>query len=182
MIEVRFHGRGGQGAVTSCELLSSAIIEEGRYAQGFASFGPERRGAPVLAFVRAGNEALKLREQIYHPDIVVVLDPTLLRIIDVTSGLKEHGWLILNSKKSLAEIKSKIHPGFQLAVVDATTISRQILHVPIVSVSILGALVRATALIELKSLERPMLRRFGTLLARMNNEALMQTYWNTAIG
>jgi pyruvate ferredoxin oxidoreductase gamma subunit len=64
MIEVRFHGRGGQGAVTSCELLSSAIIEEGRYAQGFASFGPERRGAPVLAFVRAGDEALKLREQI----------------------------------------------------------------------------------------------------------------------
>lgn len=182
MIEVRFHGRGGQGAVTSCELLSSAIIEEGRYAQGFASFGPERRGAPVLAFVRAGNESLKLREQIYHPDIVVVLDPTLLRLIDVTSGLKDNGWLILNSKKSLAEIRPKIQSRFQLAVVDASTISRQILHVPIVSVSILGALVRATSLIELKSLEKPLLRRFGTLLARMNNEALMQTYWNTAIG
>ncbi len=167
--------------MTSCELLSSAIIEEGRYAQGFASFGPERRGAPVLAFVRAGNEALKLREQIYHPDIVVVLDPTLMRIVDVTSGLKESGWLILNSKKSRQEIKSKIHPGIQLAVVDATTISREILHVPIVSASILGALVRATAIVELKSLEKPMLRRFGTLLARMNQEALMQTYWNTAI-
>jgi 2-oxoacid:acceptor oxidoreductase gamma subunit (pyruvate/2-ketoisovalerate family) len=181
MIEVRFHGRGGQGAVTSCELLSSAIIEEGRYAQGFASFGPERRGAPVLAFVRAGKEALKLREQVYHPDIVVVLDPTLLRIIDVTSGLKGNGWLILNTKKSREEIKAKIHPGIQLAVVDATTISRQILHVPIVSASILGALVRATAIVELKSLEKPMLRRFGALLARMNQEALMQTYWNTAI-
>jgi pyruvate ferredoxin oxidoreductase gamma subunit len=182
MIEVRFHGRGGQGAVTSCELLSSAIIEEGRYAQGFASFGPERRGAPVLAFVRAGPEALKLREQIYHPDIVAVLDPTLLHIIDVTSGLKENGWLILNSRKSLEEIKSKIHSGIQLAVVDATSISRQILHAPIVSASILGALVRATALVELKSLEKPMLRRFGTLLARMNKEALMKTYWSTATG
>ncbi|HZE22032.1 MAG TPA: 2-oxoacid:acceptor oxidoreductase family protein, partial [Desulfobaccales bacterium] len=98
------------------------------------------------------------------------------------SGLKENGWLILNTKKPLDEIRPKIHSGFQLAVVDASTISRQILHVPIVSVSILGALVRATALIELKSLEKPLLRRFGTLLARMNNEALMQTYWNTAIG
>jgi pyruvate ferredoxin oxidoreductase gamma subunit len=181
MIEVRFHGRGGQGAVTSCELLSSAIIEEGRYAQGFASFGPERRGAPVLAFVRAGLEALKLREQVYHPDIVVVLDPTLLRIVDVTSGLKENGWLILNTKKSFQEIKIKIHPGIQLAVVDATTISRQILHAPIVSASILGALVRATAIVELKSLEKPMLRRFGTLLARRNQDALMETYWNTAL-
>jgi 2-oxoacid:acceptor oxidoreductase gamma subunit (pyruvate/2-ketoisovalerate family) len=181
MLEVRFHGRGGQGAVTSCELLSSAIIEEGRYAQGFASFGPERRGAPVLAFVRSGQEALKLREQVYQPDIVVVLDPTLLRIIDVTSGLRENGWLILNTKKVFHEVKPKIHPGIQLAVVDATTISRQILHAPIVSASILGALIRATAIVELKSLEQPMLRRFGTMLARRNQEALMQTYWSTAI-
>ena len=182
MFEVRFHGRGGQGAVTSCEILSMAIIEEGRYAQGFASFGPERRGAPVLAFVRAGEESLKLREQIYHPDAVVVLDPTLLRIVDVTSGLKAGGWLVLNTKKPLEEIKPKFHPDLKLAVVDATSISRQILHVPIVSVSILGALIRATAIVNLKSLEKPLLRRFGTLLARRNNEALMNTYWETVIG
>lgn len=182
MVEVRFHGRGGQGAITSCEILSMAIIEEGRHAQGFASFGPERRGAPVLAFVRAGNEALKLREQVYNPDIVVVLDPTLLRIIDVTSGLKEGGWLILNSKKSLDEIKSKFRADIRLAVVDATTISREILHIPIVSVSILGALVKATGIVDLKSLEKPMLRRFGITLARKNQEALMQTYWNTVVG
>jgi len=181
MFEVRFHGRGGQGAVTSCEILSMAIIEEGRYAQGFASFGPERRGAPVLAFVRAGEEALKLREQIYHPDAVVVLDPTLLRIVDVTGGLKDGGWLVLNTKKPLEEIKPKLRADLKLALVDATTISRQILHAPIVSVSILGALIRATDIVDLKSLEKPLLRRFGTLLARMNNEALMDTYWQTVI-
>jgi 2-oxoacid:acceptor oxidoreductase gamma subunit (pyruvate/2-ketoisovalerate family) len=181
MFEVRFHGRGGQGAVTSCEILSMAIIEEGRYAQGFASFGPERRGAPVLAFVRAGEEALKLREQIYHPDAVVVLDPTLLRIVDVTGGLKDGGWLVLNTKKPLEEIKPKLRADLKLALVDATTISRQILHAPIVSVSILGALIRATNIVDLKSLEKPLLRRFGTLLARMNNEALMDTYWQTVI-
>ncbi len=182
MIEIRFHGRGGQGAVTSCEILSMAIIEEGRFAQGFASFGPERRGAPVLAFVRAGKEALKLREQVYHPDIVAVLDPTLLRLVDVTSGLKPGGWLILNTKKSLDETRPKFRSDLKLAVVDATTISRQILHAPIVSVSILGALIRATGIVDLKSLERPMLRRFGTLLARRNSEALMETYWQTLMG
>ncbi len=181
MFEVRFHGRGGQGAVTSCEILSMAIIEEGRYAQGFASFGPERRGAPVLAFVRAGEETLKLREQIYTPDVVVVLDPTLLRIVDVTGGLKESGWLILNTKKSLEEIKPKLRSDLKLALADATTISRQILHAPIVSVSILGALIRATGVVDLKSLEKPLFRRFGTLLARRNNEALMETYWQTLI-
>jgi len=182
MIEIRFHGRGGQGAVTSCEILSMAIIEEGRYAQGFASFGPERRGAPVLAFVRAGEEALKLREQIYNPDFVVVLDPTLLRIVDVTSGLKDGGWLILNTKKSLDEIRLKLRADLKLALVDATSISRKTLHAPIISASILGALIRATSIVDLKSLERPLLRRFGTLLARRNNEALMETYWQTVIG
>jgi pyruvate ferredoxin oxidoreductase gamma subunit len=159
-----------------------AIIEEGRYAQGFASFGPERRGAPVLAFVRAGDEVLKLREQIYNPDMVVVLDPTLLRIIDVTSGLKEGGWLVLNSKKSLEEIRSKFPADLRLAVVDAFTISKEVLNVPIVSVSILGALIRATGIVDLKSLEKPLLKRFGITLARKNNEALMQTYWKTVIG
>jgi pyruvate ferredoxin oxidoreductase gamma subunit len=182
MFEVRFHGRGGQGAVTSCEILSMAIIEEGRYAQGFASFGPERRGAPVLAFVRSGEEALKLREQIYTPDFVVVLDPTLLRIVDVTGGLKEGGWLVLNTKKSLEEIKSKLRSDLKLALVDATTIAKRIIHAPIVSASILGALIRATAIVDLKSLEKPMIRRFGTLLARRNNEALMETYWQTVMG
>ena len=182
MIEIRFHGRGGQGAVTSCEILSMAIIDEGRYAQGFASFGPERRGAPVLAFVRAGEEAMKLREQIYNPDSVVVLDPTLLRIVDVTGGLKEGGWLVLNTKKSLEEIRTKLRSDLKLALVDATTIAKRIIHAPIVSASILGALIRATGIVDLKSLERPLLRRFGTLLARRNNEALMETYWQTVIG
>jgi pyruvate ferredoxin oxidoreductase gamma subunit len=159
-----------------------AIIDEGRYAQGFASFGPERRGAPVLAFVRTGEEALKLREQIYNPDSVVVLDPTLLRIVDVTSGLKDGGWLILNTQKSLEEIRPKLRADLQLALVDATTIAKQTLHAPIISASILGALIRATSIVDLKSLEKPLLRRFGPLLARRNNEALMETYWQTVIG
>ncbi len=79
MIEVRFHGRGGQGAVTSAEMLALAAIEEGKYAQGFPSFGPERRGAPVVAFARVNDKPIRLRSKIYQPDIVVVLDQSLLK-------------------------------------------------------------------------------------------------------
>ena len=181
MMEIRFHGRGGQGAVTSCELLSSAIIYEGRYAQGFASFGPERRGAPVLAFVRSGEEAMNLREQVYTPDVVVVLDPTLLRIVDVTAGLKDGGWVVLNTRKPPDQVKSLFSGNQKLALVNATAISNDILHIPVVSVSILGAVVRATGIVDIKSLEKPIMSRFGTVLARRNNEALLQTHRNTLI-
>ena len=83
MIEVRFHGRGGQGAVTSAELMAQAAIAEGRYAQAFPSFGPERRGAPLMAFLRISDEPIRLREKIYEPDMVVVLDPALLSTANV---------------------------------------------------------------------------------------------------
>ncbi len=82
MIEVRFHGRGGQGAVTSAEIVALAAIEEGKYAQGFPSFGPERRGAPVATFARVDDKPIRLRSKIYQPDVAVVLDPSLLKILD----------------------------------------------------------------------------------------------------
>ena len=91
LVEIRWHGRGGQGAVTSAELLARAAINEGKYAQAFPSFGPERRGAPVLSFVRISNEQIRIRSEITEPDVVVVLDPSLLRMINVTSGLKDDG-------------------------------------------------------------------------------------------
>jgi pyruvate ferredoxin oxidoreductase gamma subunit len=87
MIEIRFHGRGGQGAVTSAELLALAAIGEGKYAQAFPSFGPERRGAPVVAFCRISDEPIRIRANIYEPDIVVVLDSSLLKIVNVAAGL-----------------------------------------------------------------------------------------------
>ncbi|MFQ6077837.1 MAG: 2-oxoacid:acceptor oxidoreductase family protein, partial [Thermodesulfobacteriota bacterium] len=82
MIEIRFHGRGGQGAVTSAELLAHAAISEGRYAQAFPSFGPERRGAPVVAYCRISDDPIRIRANIYEPDLVVVLDYSILRIVD----------------------------------------------------------------------------------------------------
>ncbi len=93
MLEVRLHGRGGQGSVTSAELFAEAAIGEGKYAQAFPSFGPERRGAPVRAFIRIDDKAIQLRNEIDEPDVVLVLDPTLIRVVNVTEGLKKDGML-----------------------------------------------------------------------------------------
>ena len=99
MIEIRFHGRGGQGAVTSVELLALAAINEGKFAQGFPCFGPERRGAPVLAFCRVDDRHIRLRCKIANPDVVVVLDPSLIRIQNPPADLKENGIIVLNTPR-----------------------------------------------------------------------------------
>ena len=119
MIEIRFHGRGGQGAVTSAELLALAAIEEGKYAQAFPSFGPERRGAPVLAFCRIGDEPIKIRANIYEPDIVVVLDASLLKIVNVAAGLKPDGILVTTTNDSAEKVKEDLKIKNKLGVVDA---------------------------------------------------------------
>src|SRR4030066_1928203 len=108
MIEIRLHGRGGQGAVTSAELLALGAIKEGRYAQAFPSFGPERRGAPVVAFCRISDEDIKIRANIYEPDIVVVLDASLLKIVNVAAGLKSDGIIVTTSKNSPEKVKESL--------------------------------------------------------------------------
>jgi len=146
LIEIRWHGRGGQGAVTSAELLAQAAISEGKYAQAFPSFGPERRGAPVLAFVRISNEQIRIsneqiriRSQITEPDAVVVLDPSLLRLTNVTSGLKNGGVCVVNTKKSAEEIREELDIKCRLATIDATRIARETLGVPITNTTMGGS-------------------------------------------
>jgi pyruvate ferredoxin oxidoreductase gamma subunit len=100
MIEIRFHGRGGQGAVTSAELVAQGAIDAGKYATAFPSFGPERRGAPVVAFARVDDRPVRLRSKIYCPDVVVVLDPSLLEIANPAEGIRDGGVLVINSGSS----------------------------------------------------------------------------------
>jgi pyruvate ferredoxin oxidoreductase gamma subunit len=170
LVEIRWHGRGGQGAVTSAELLARAAIDEGKYAQAFPSFGPERRGAPVLAFDRISEkEPIRVRAEITQPDVVVVLDAGLINIVDVTSGLKENGVLVINTKKSLSEIASEFSNNWQLAIIDATSIAREQLGVPIVNTTMLGALVKATGVVKPESLEVPLKDRFRRLGERNIN-------------
>ncbi len=181
LIEVRWHGRGGQGAVTSAELLARAAISEGKYAQAFPSFGPERRGAPVLSFVRiSGKEPIRIRAEITQPDVVVVLDPGLLGIVNITSGLKADGMVVINTKKSAEQIKQDFGINSSLATVDATKIARELLGVPITNTTMVGALIKATDVVGLESVVEPLRHRFGRL-AEKNIDAMKRAYEDTMV-
>jgi pyruvate ferredoxin oxidoreductase gamma subunit len=180
MIEVRIHGRGGQGAVTSAELIALAAIEEGKYAQGFPSFGPERRGAPVVAFARVNDKTIRLRSRIYEPDVAVVLDPSLLKIVDPSQGLKPNGLLILNTNKSIDQIRAQFGYQVKLAAVDADLIAHEELGLPIVNTTMLGALIRGTGIVGLDALISPLKARFGRGAER-NLKALRRAYEATIL-
>ncbi len=177
MVEVRIHGRGGQGAVTSAELLALAAIEEGKFAQAMPSFGPERRGAPVIAYLRISEkEPIRIRSVIIQPDIVVILDPSLLKIIDFTAGLNKKGIVVINTSRSPEEIKTNFQIKSRLAKVDATKIARETLGVPITNTTMMGALIRVTGLVGLASLTGPIQRRFSVKLAERNLKAVERAY------
>jgi len=180
LIEVRWHGRGGQGAVTSAELLARAAINEGKYAQAFPSFGPERRGAPVMAFVRISSKQLRIRAEITQPDVVVVLDPGLLSIVNVTAGLEADGVVVINTKKSAEQIKQEFGINSSLATVDATKIARELLGVPITNTTMVGAVIKATEAVKLESLYEPLKHRFGRLAER-NISAMERAYEETIV-
>ena len=182
LIEVRWHGRGGQGAVTSAELVAQAAINEGKYAQAFPAFGAERRGAPVVAFVRIdnSNKPILIRSEITEPDVVVVLASGLLRVVDVTSGLKADGILVINTPKEAEEIIKEFDLNCSLATVDATKIARELLGVPIVNTSMIGALLKAAEVVKLESLLEPLRQRFGRLAER-NISAMQKAYEETRL-
>jgi len=180
MIEIRFHGRGGQGAVSSAELLALAAIEEGKFAQAFPSFGPERRGAPVLAFCRISNEPIRIRANIYEPDLVVVLDASLLKIVNVAAGLKPDGILVTTSKDLPEKVKEDLKIKTRLGVVDAVKIAREVLGLPITNTTMLGSLVKASGLVKKESFISPLKERFGRI-AEKNISAFERAYQETIL-
>lgn len=179
MVEVRFHGRGGQGAVTSAEIVAQAAIGTGAFAQAFPSFGPERRGAPVQAFLRVSDKPIRLRSKIYKPDAVIILDPTLLGTINPSEGLKQGGVVIINTSKTPDELKT-LFPGFRIAFVDASTIAREELGVPITNTTMLGSLIKATNVVDLAALEGPVQKRFGAI-GQKNINAYMRAFKETVL-
>ena len=180
MIEIRLHGRGGQGAVTSAELLALAAIKEGKYAQAFPSFGPERRGAPVVAFCRISDEKIRVRAVIARPDIVLVLDPSILRLVNVSDGLKQDGVLVTNTRFSPEEIKKELGVKTRLAAVDATRIAREELGLPITNTTMLGALLKAAEVVDKGAIIEALQERFGRIAER-NIKALERAYKETRI-
>ncbi len=180
MIEMRFHGRGGQGAVTSAELVAQAAIDSGKYATAFPSFGPERRGAPVVAFARVDGQPIRLRSKIYNPDVVIVLDPSLLEIANPVEGLRAAGVLVVNSSHGGEELRKRLGYTGKIALVDASRIAREVIGLPITNTTMVGALVKSVEMLSLASLKEPFEKRFGKLAAR-NIEAMERAYNETTL-
>jgi len=176
MLEIRLHGRGGQGAVTSAELIAVAAIGRGMYAQAFPSFGPERRGAPVVAFCRVDDKRILARAKVYEPDVVVILDSGLLTLIDPVEGLKPNGILVINTRKSYEEIMDSCRFSCRVGIVNADQIAQEELGRVIVNTTMLGAVIKATGLLEVEDMRGPMLERFGPKLGEKNMRALERAY------
>lgn len=175
--EVIWHGRGGQGAWTASELLAKAAIHEGRYIQSFPEFGPERMGAPLRAFTRISNKPINMHCAIYSPQVAVVLDPTLLNTVPVADGLTEDGVLIVNTQEHPTKIRQQLGLAEQKVwTVSATDIAVKILGRPITNTAMLGAVARATEIVNLKSLEKAVKERFPAKMAEKNIQVIKEAY------
>jgi len=175
--EVRWHGRGGQGAWTASEILAKAAVHEGKYIQSFPEFGPERMGAPLRAFTRISDEPISMHCAIYTPDVVAVLDPTLLKTISVTEGLDEDGILVVNTREHPAELRKQLKlTERKMWTVPATDIAVKILGRPITNTAMLGAVARATGIVDLKSIEKIIREEFPLKIAEKNVEVVEEAY------
>lgn len=160
-VEIRWHGRGGQGAKTACLLLADVAFSSGKHVQGFPEYGPERMGAPITAYNRITDEHCKVHSNIYTPDYVVVVDETLLRSVDVTKGLKDDGALIINSRKSPDELRPLLK-GYKgkVCTVDAEKISMETLGKNFPNTPMLGAVVKVSNVIDLERFVKDMRESF----------------------
>jgi 2-oxoacid:acceptor oxidoreductase gamma subunit (pyruvate/2-ketoisovalerate family) len=179
--EIRWHGRGGQGVVTVSRLLAYGALREGKHVQAFPEFGPERTGAPILGFTRISDEPIEIHSQVYAPNSVVVLDPTLLTSIDATEGLVSNGHLVLNSEKKASELRSSFkRTDISCHTVDATRIALDVLGRPIFNTAMLGALIKVDPLTKLDSIIKALKERFPGPLAEKNAEAIRVAYEKVA--
>lgn len=178
MFQVRIHGRGGQGVVTATELLAQAAFDEGRHAQAFPSFGSERTGAPVVAFARIADTPIRVREPVMTPDALIVQDETLLRAVDVFSGLSPTGFVVINSKLSFAELGlgDFASPRDRLITVPATEIAMVHLGRPVPNAVLLGAFAALTKIVTLQSVQDAIAERFSAKLAAGNSAAAGAAY------
>jgi len=149
VVEIRWHGRGGQGTKTASELLAAAAFNTGKYVQGFPEYGPERMGAPMAAFNRIADERIRVHSNIYEPDYVVVVDESLIEVVDVTAGLKEGGALIVNTAKTPEEVKAGI-PDYKgkVCTIDARTISEECIGRYFPNTPTLAAVVKVTGVMS----------------------------------
>jgi pyruvate ferredoxin oxidoreductase gamma subunit len=180
MLQIRIHGRGGQGVVTAAELLAVAAFQQGRHAQAFPSFGSERMGAPVVAFCRIDEREIRLREPILAPDVLIVQDPTLLHQVDVFQGLKPDGYVLINSRRSfdelgLADIARRFRHE-RLITVPATEIALRHLGRPLPNAVLLGGFAALSGLITLAAVSHAIEDKFSGKVAQANVAAAAEAF------
>jgi pyruvate ferredoxin oxidoreductase gamma subunit len=176
MYEVRWHGRAGQGIITVIRLLAYAGLLEKKHVQAFPEFGPERIGAPMTGFTRISDTPIEIHSRIYDPNVVVVLDPTLLKIVNVTDGLKKDGTLLINSSKVSKELKKELGlSSVHCYTVDATKISLEVFGSgKAFNTAMLGAFVKAIPAVSIKSLTKAMKERFSSEFIDKNLEVVQR--------
>lgn len=176
MYEVRFHGRGGQGAWTASLLLAQAGLREEKNIQSFPAFGPERAGAPITAFTRISDEKIQIHSSVYEPDVVAVLDPTLLGPA-VAEGVHKVTKLVVNTSESADDIREKLGlEDVETWVVDATSLALRVLGRPITNTAMLGAVVKATGVVGLDSIIEVVKERFAGKIGELNAEVVKVAY------
>ena len=180
MLQIRFHGRGGQGVVTAAELLSIAAFAQGHHAQAFPSFGSERTGAPVVAFCRIDDHEIRLREPILAPDVLIVQDATLLHQVDVFQGLQRDGYVLINSKRGFDELGvGEIAQRFRrerLLTVPATEIALKHLGRPLPNAVLLGGIAALTGIVSLDAVAHAIRTKFSGAVAENNVAAASESY------
>jgi len=180
IFEIRIHGRGGQGAKTAAEFIAESALVKGKNIQAFPEYGPERSGAPMKAYARVSDGKIKTFAPVVSPDVVMVIDNTLLRAVDVTEGLTDKGILIVNTNESAAEIKKKTGFNGKIYCVDATKISIDTVGRNLPNTPMLGALVKATGIIELEaitdSIKHKFLKKLGEDKTNKTIEGVKRAY------
>ena len=179
MVEIRFHGRGGQGAVKGSDILAIAAFYEGKEVQSFPFFGVERRGAPVTSFTRISDEEIRIHSYIYDPDILVILDPTLIQAVPLTQGLKPGGQIIINTTRLPDDFSFTDTENPHIYTVDCNTIALEFglgsKQSPIVNTTILGAVAKATNLVKINSIRRAIHDKIP-VKREQNEEAAQKAY------
>ncbi len=180
MFQVRIHGRGGQGVVSASQMMSVAAFHQGRHSQSFPSFGSERMGAPVIAFVRIDEKEIELREPVLDPDLLIIQDPTLFNAVDVFSGLKQDGYVLINSTKSVAELGVGEAlaglPEGHVVTVPATELALKHLRRPTPNTVLLGAFAAMSDLLEMEGVEKAIREKFPGKVGEMNVAAAKAAY------
>ena len=186
LVEIRWHGRGGQGAKTAAQFLAEAALDSGKFIQAFPEYGPERAGAPMRAYTRISDKAIHIHSSVTNPDAVVVIDPTLLTP-EILEGLPKDGVLVVNSTESVADIRKKLgYNGGKVAVADATKIALDTVKIPMTNMPMLGALLKVVPVVTLESIQEKIKKKFikklGVKSTEANLEAIRRSYDEVKVG